>query len=119
MKKAPISAATTSSSQPSISAKPMSQPAAGLPKRKVPLAASRRASQDGKKAESTNGGSHHGNGMLEIDGEQVLGALMSLKRGNFGTRLPLGWTGMAGKVADTFNEVAELMSQSTDELSRI
>src|ERR1044071_8711462 len=51
--------------------------------------------------------------------EQVLAGLISLKKGDFAVRLPLGWTGISGKVADTFNEVAEMLSHSTDELSRI
>src|SRR5438046_1648827 len=51
--------------------------------------------------------------------EQVLAALMAIKRGDFSIRLPVGWTGIGGKVADTFNEVAELMSNSTDELNRV
>src|SRR5882672_9089162 len=54
-----------------------------------------------------------------LDAEQVLAALMAIKKGDFTIRLPVGWTGIAGKVADTFNEVAELMSNSTEELSRV
>ena len=49
----------------------------------------------------------------------MLSALISIKKGDFNTRLPLGWVGIAGKVADTFNEVAEMMSRSTDELNRV
>ncbi|MGN6552586.1 MAG: HAMP domain-containing protein [Verrucomicrobiota bacterium] len=44
---------------------------------------------------------------------------MALKNGNFSARLPLSWTGLPGKVADVFNEVAELMSHSTDQLNRV
>ncbi|HVV72106.1 MAG TPA: HAMP domain-containing protein, partial [Verrucomicrobiae bacterium] len=44
---------------------------------------------------------------------------MALKQGDFGARLPVSWTGIAGKVADTFNHVAEMMQLSTSELSRI
>src|SRR5580765_3234285 len=54
-----------------------------------------------------------------LDGEQILSGLLALKKGNFATKLPLGWTGISGKVADAFNEVAELMAHSSDELSRI
>src|SRR5258708_23839753 len=43
------------------------------------------------------------------DPEQVLAGLIALKKGDFKMRLPLGWTGIGGKVADTFNEVAEMM----------
>src|SRR5215468_10995290 len=55
----------------------------------------------------------------QLDVGKVLAALMAVKRGDFTTRLPVGWTGIAGKVADTFNEVAELMSNSTEELNRV
>src|SRR5437879_6451300 len=44
---------------------------------------------------------------------------MELKTGQFGVRRPVAWTGIAGKVADSFNEVTEMMSRSTVELSRI
>jgi HAMP domain-containing protein/CheY-like chemotaxis protein/signal transduction histidine kinase len=54
-----------------------------------------------------------------LSAEQVLAALIALKQGNFDARLPGAWTGIAGKVADTFNDVAEMMAQSTTELSRI
>ena len=33
--------------------------------------------------------------------------------------LPLDWTGVAGKVADTFNEVIELNERMAEELERI
>jgi len=36
----------------------------------------------------------------------VLNALAALKRGERGVRLPSEWSGLAGKVADTFNDVA-------------
>ena len=67
-------------------------------------------------AATTNG---NGKGEDHFDGAQVLSALTSLKKGDFAVRLPLAWTGVAGKVADTFNDLAELMAHSTEELSRI
>jgi HAMP domain-containing protein/signal transduction histidine kinase/CheY-like chemotaxis protein len=74
----------------------------------------RPASSSAPQAPSANG---HGDSAF--DPEQVLAGLMGLKKGDFKVRLPLGWTGLPGKVADTFNEVAEMLSHSTDELSRI
>src|SRR6266699_4667011 len=62
---------------------------------------------------------HNGGRDTELDAEHVLGALMELKKGQFGVRLPVAWTGINGKVADAFNEVTEMMSRSTVELSRI
>jgi HAMP domain-containing protein/signal transduction histidine kinase/CheY-like chemotaxis protein len=55
----------------------------------------------------------------ELDARQILGALSGLKRGDFTVRLPMEWTGVAGKVADTFNDLAEMMDRSTHDLSRI
>ncbi len=55
----------------------------------------------------------------ELDPRQVLRALSALKRGDFTARLPLEWTGLAGKVADTFNDLAEQMQHSTEESTRI
>src|SRR6202165_2802145 len=52
----------------------------------------------------------------------LLDALSALKKGDFTTRLPGSWTGIAGKVADTFNDVVELnqrMARELDRLSRV
>jgi hypothetical protein len=42
-------------------------------------------------------------GILECDNCQLLKALMAFKRGDFSVRLPDDWTGVAAKIADTFN----------------
>src|SRR5262245_30745920 len=68
---------------------------------------------------AANGRPANGQEPADFDAEQVLAALMAIKKGDFNIRLPVGWTGLAGKVADTFNEVAELMSNSTEELNRV
>jgi HAMP domain-containing protein/signal transduction histidine kinase/CheY-like chemotaxis protein len=54
-----------------------------------------------------------------IDSTSLLTALTSLRKGDFSVRLPLDWTGVAGKVADTFNEVIELNERMAEELARI
>jgi HAMP domain-containing protein/signal transduction histidine kinase/CheY-like chemotaxis protein len=54
-----------------------------------------------------------------IDTTLLLSALTALKNGNFSVRLPLEWSGVAGKVADTFNEVIEQNERMTQELSRL
>ena len=41
----------------------------------------------------------------------VLSALNALKRGNSSVRLPAEWTGLAGKVAEVFNDVVEQNQQ--------
>src|SRR5205814_727946 len=58
-------------------------------------------------------------GIHECDNGQLLKALMAFKRGDFSVRLPDDWTGVAGKIADTFNEVIAKNQRLTMELDRI
>src|SRR5262245_17016758 len=46
-------------------------------------------------------------------------ALTALRQGRSGVRLPAGWTGIAGKVADAFNDVVERNEQLAEELARL
>src|SRR5206468_7973113 len=58
----------------------------------------------------------------QLDSKQLLAALTAFKRGDFSARLPDDWTGIAGKIADTFNDVIatnEKMSRELDRISRI
>src|SRR5216110_2349354 len=59
------------------------------------------------------------NGENQIDLKQFLNALIAFKRGNFSFRLPAEWIGLAGKVADTFNEVIAINERMSRELERI
>ena len=68
---------------------------------------------------STANGTKRDDNSQTVDAVAMLNALVALKNGNFSARLPLTWTGLPGKVADAFNEVAELMSHSTDQLNRV
>jgi HAMP domain-containing protein/signal transduction histidine kinase/CheY-like chemotaxis protein len=57
-----------------------------------------------------------------MDHAALLNALIALKKGDFSIRLPVEWTGVAGKVADAFNEVVGLnqrMARELDRLSRV
>src|SRR5205807_9053699 len=54
-----------------------------------------------------------------VDTAALLNALNGLKKGDFSVRLPVEWTGVAGKVADTFNEVVELNERMAKELERL
>src|SRR5215203_4848005 len=49
----------------------------------------------------------------------LLEALTSLKQGDPKVRLPLEWTGIQGKLAETFNEVVDLNERITAELARL
>ncbi|MEO6326243.1 MAG: hypothetical protein ABIT01_03865, partial [Thermoanaerobaculia bacterium] len=55
----------------------------------------------------------------EFDRSQLLSVLTRFKRGDFSARLPDDWTGMDGKIADTFNEVVELNERMAHELERL
>src|SRR5712671_286276 len=59
------------------------------------------------------------NGENNVEMKQLLDALIAFKRGNFSVRLPADWTGLGGKVADTFNEVIAINERMSDELGRI
>src|SRR6266516_3333029 len=54
-----------------------------------------------------------------LDNKQLLAALMAFKRGDFTVRLPDNWTGVAGKIADAFNDVIATNQRMTQELERI
>jgi signal transduction histidine kinase/CheY-like chemotaxis protein/HAMP domain-containing protein len=54
-----------------------------------------------------------------FDTTTLLTALTALKKGNFSVRLPVEWTGVAGKVADTLNEVIELNERLAKELEHL
>src|SRR5438874_12927876 len=54
-----------------------------------------------------------------VDSKQLLAALTAFKRGDFSAQLPDDWTGIGGKVADTFNDVIGLNQRLTQELARI
>ena len=55
----------------------------------------------------------------EMQMSALLGALTALKRGDSSVRLPRDWPGLAGKVAETFNDVVELNERTAEELVRL
>src|SRR5262249_53505815 len=55
------------------------------------------------------------NGELSI----ILSSLQTMRDGDFSVRLPGSWTGLPGKLADTFNEIAAANQQIATELKRI
>jgi HAMP domain-containing protein/signal transduction histidine kinase/DNA-binding response OmpR family regulator len=55
----------------------------------------------------------------ELDVSKLLAVLRAVRKGDFSVRLPEEWTGTAGKVADTLNEVIELNERFAQELQRL
>src|SRR5436190_6012093 len=75
--------------------------------KKAPLAIKTRA----RERSQTNGS--------ELDSRQLLAALTAFKRGDFSARLPDDWTGVAGKIADRFNDAIRTNQQLIQELARV
>ncbi|XWK89576.1 MAG: HAMP domain-containing protein [Phormidium sp.] len=55
----------------------------------------------------------------ELDLKQLLRTLTEVKKGNFGARMPIDQTGMAGKIADTLNDIIDMNERMAAELDRI
>src|ERR1700729_4124549 len=55
----------------------------------------------------------------ELDKTTLLAALLAFKGGDFSVRLPIGFEGMDGKIADVFNEVIERNERMSKELERL
>ncbi|MGH9680171.1 MAG: hypothetical protein ACRD4Y_09480, partial [Candidatus Acidiferrales bacterium] len=61
-----------------------------------------------------------GNGRtVSTDLNVILASLQTMRDGDFSVRLPGYWTGLAGKIADTFNDIAATNQQIARELKRL
>ena len=49
----------------------------------------------------------------------ILASLQTMRDGDFSVRLPGSWTGLAGKIADTFNSIVAANQQMAEELKRV
>src|SRR5258708_40069802 len=49
----------------------------------------------------------------------ILASLRTMRDGDFSVRLPGTWTGLEGKIADTFNEIVSANEQMALELKRV
>ncbi|GAQ00140.1 HAMP domain-containing protein [Leptolyngbya sp. NIES-2104] len=54
-----------------------------------------------------------------LDLQQLLKTLVEVKKGNFSARMPIEQTGIAGKIADTLNDIIEMNEQMATELEHI
>ncbi|MBA3394174.1 MAG: HAMP domain-containing protein, partial [Deltaproteobacteria bacterium] len=59
------------------------------------------------------------NGAAALDHRQILSALRAFKRGDFGVRLREDLTGVDGQIAETFNELVEMVKTIRDEANDI
>jgi HAMP domain-containing protein/CheY-like chemotaxis protein/signal transduction histidine kinase len=54
-----------------------------------------------------------------LDLAVILSSLQCMRNGDFTVRLPGNWTGLAGKIADTFNDIVAANQHMAEELKRI
>ncbi len=69
--------------------------------------------------EAGNGHAAANGGNVSADLSVILGALQTMREGDFSVRLPGYWTGLHGKIADTFNEIVATNQQMSRELTRV
>jgi len=54
-----------------------------------------------------------------LDLQQLLSVLTAVRKGDFSARMSVAKTGLAGKIADTLNEIAELNQGMAREFERV
>src|SRR6185369_7298779 len=54
-----------------------------------------------------------------LNTKMLLKVLVAFKKGDFSVRLPCEWTGDAGKIADTLNDIIELSDKTAKEVERV
>src|SRR5713101_738818 len=59
------------------------------------------------------------NGEFDADLSVILASLQTMRDGDFSVRLPGSWTGLPGKIADTFNDIVAANQQIARELKRV
>ena len=72
-----------------------------------------------KKSSKSNGSSILVAQPVSPDLSIILASLQTMRAGDFSVRLPGSWTGLAGKIADTFNEIVSANQQIAQELTRV
>jgi signal transduction histidine kinase/CheY-like chemotaxis protein/HAMP domain-containing protein len=76
-------------------------------------------SPDRPTAHAAANGDSNGEHGVGLDEAVLLGVLSDVKNGDFGVRMPLGWTGVPGKIADCLNEVIAANETLGIELARV
>ncbi len=69
--------------------------------------------------ENSNGNSVLAAEINSADLKVILASLQTMRDGDFSVRLPGSWTGLGGKIADTFNSIVAANQQMAQELKRV
>src|SRR6202142_3859267 len=72
-----------------------------------------------KRNEKSNGNSVLVAEPAAADLSEILASLQTMRDGDFSVRLPGSWTGLPGKIADTFNSIVAANQQMAQELKRV
>src|ERR1700741_4619494 len=67
-------------------------------------------------------GNGHANGATEVDSDhlhELLHAMQAMRLGDFSVRLPDDHTGLAGKIADVFNEIVAANERMAHQLEQV
>src|ERR1700746_822674 len=67
----------------------------------------------------SNGQTVAGAELVAANMSVILASLQTMRDGDFSVRLPGNWTGLAGKIADTFNDIVAANQQMAKELKRV
>src|SRR5579859_1220364 len=77
------------------------------------------ATANAEPAHSNGGGAIAVAESAPADLSVILACLQTMRAGDFSVRLPGSWTGLAGKIADTFNDIVSVNQQMAEELNRV
>ncbi len=67
----------------------------------------------------SNGQTAAGTELAAANMSVILASLQTMRDGDFSVRLPGNWTGLPGKIADTFNDIVAANQQMARELKRV
>src|ERR1700719_2380783 len=89
-------------------------------KRTEPGDTTAQSSAPPKHSKSSSGnGDHGGAEITKADLGEILAGLQTMRDGDFSVRLPGVWTGVGGKIADTFNEIVIANQRMAQALRRV
>src|SRR5436853_234460 len=88
-------------------------------KRNAQRTATTTANADAIRSAGSNGKTLQSAEAMIADLSVILAGLQTMRDGDFSVRLPGTWIGMAGKIADTFNEIVAANQQMAQELKRV
>src|SRR6201981_3864752 len=88
-------------------------------KRTDPAKTAATTTVEAEPVEKSNGQTTAGEKLFAANMSVILASLQSMRDGDFSVRLPGSWTGLGGKIADTFNDIVAANQQMARELRRV